>query len=114
VLRTLQKELAVGKAFASVLGDPPGELKLFFAFRWTGIRNRRLVGWTRHYLDIGSITPSRQDDAVSFVELSPTANQQEIAEKTAEVMNQLTTAFGHQLGIGFIQAEVTKLLQRKL
>jgi hypothetical protein len=76
--------------------------------------NRHLIGWANPYFDIGSITPSRQDDALSFVELSPAANQQEIAKKTAEAMNPLATAFGYELGVGFIQTQVFKLLQRKL
>jgi Putative DNA-binding domain len=45
-LLRVAEALAVGKAIASVLGDPPEELKLFFAFRWTGLKNRHLVAWS--------------------------------------------------------------------
>jgi len=112
-LLRVAEALAVGKAIASVLGDPPEELKLFFAFRWTGLKNRHLVAWSNLNFDLWSSTPSRQDDAQSFVELSGTANQQEIAEKTAEAINPLTSAFGYELSINTIQAQVSRLLQRK-
>jgi hypothetical protein len=114
-LHRVAETLAVGKAFASVLGDPPEKLKLFFAFRWSGVKNRQLIGWTQHHLDIGTNTPSHQDGVMSFVELSPMANEQEIAEKTKEAVDPLTIAFGgYEVEIPFIQKLVSKLLQRRL
>ena len=37
-LLRVAETLAVGKALASILGDPPDELTLFFGFRWRGIK----------------------------------------------------------------------------
>jgi hypothetical protein len=52
---------------------------------------------------------------MSFVELSPMANEQEIAEKTKEAVDPLTIAFGgYEVEIPFIQKLVSKLLQRRL
>ena len=112
-LARVAETLAVGKAFASVLGENPEELTLSFGFRWTGLKDRRLFAWSNPGFDIFSATPSRQDGAISFVELSATATEQEIIEKTAEAINPLTSAFGYELSTGLIQRRVSNLLQRK-
>jgi hypothetical protein len=114
-LARVAETLAVGKAFGSVLGDPPDSVKLLFAFRWSGLEGRRLIGWSSPQFDVGTNTPSHQDSVVSFVDLSISANEQEIAEKTKEAIDPLTTAFGgYELHREFVQAQVIKLLQRRL
>lgn len=113
-LLRVAETLAVGKALASILGDPPDELTLFFGFRWRGIKDRLLIGWANPEFDAGTNAPSRQDSVTVFAELSATANEQEIVEKTREVTGHLTTAFGgYELGAGFFQAQVSKLLKRR-
>jgi hypothetical protein len=81
----------VGKAIASILGDPPEKLSLFFGFRWRGVKDRLLIGWANPEFDAGSNTTSRQDTVTVFTELSTAANEQEIVEKTREVIGHLTT-----------------------
>jgi hypothetical protein len=104
----------VGKAIASILGDPPEKLSLFFGFRWRGVKDRLLIGWANPEFDAGSNTTSRQDTVTVFTELSTAANEQEIVEKTREVIGHLTTAFGgYELGSGFFQSQVSKLLKRQ-
>lgn len=111
----IAEALAVGRAFGSVLGDPPDSVKLLFAFRWSGLEGRKLIGWTSPQFDVGTNTPSHQDSVLSFVDLSISASEQEITEKTKEAIDPLTTAFGgYELHRSFIQAQVTRLLQRKL
>ena len=112
-LARVAETLAVGKAFASVLGENPEELKLSFAFRWTGLKDRRLYAWSSPGFDIFSATSSRQAGAISFVELSATATEQEIIEKTTEAIKPLTSAFGYELSSSLIQRLVSSLLQRK-
>ena len=112
-LARVAETLAVGKAFASILGENPEELKLSFAFRWAGLKDRRLSAWSNPGFDMFSTTPSRQNGAISFVELSATANEQEIIEKTAEAINPLTSAFGYELNMALIERLVSSLLQRK-
>ncbi len=114
-LLRVAEALAVGKSFGSVLGNPTDDLKLLFAFRWSGLEDRKLIGWARPEFDIGTNTPSHQDTVLSFVDLTITANEQEITEKTKEALDPLTMAFGgYELHRAFVQDRVSRLLQRKL
>ena len=51
------------------------------------------IGWANPEFDAGTNAPSHQDSVTVFAELSATANEQEIVEKTREVTGHLTTAF---------------------
>jgi hypothetical protein len=114
-LLRVAESLAVGKAFASVLSSEKENAKLLFAFRWSGLEDRKLIGWNHPELDIGTNSASHEDTVLSFVDLTTTANEQEIAEKTKEALDSLTTAFGgYELHRAFVEGRVSRLLQRKL
>ena len=114
ILRTCEA-FAVGQAFGRALGCDEPTTTLSFAFKWTGLRGRRLEAWTSPMQPMSGFGVSQQDVARSRVTLPLSANEEAIALATQEAVAPLMSVFGgYEPRYEVIRQWTSKLLQRKL
>lgn len=107
--------IAVGLAFARVMGCDPESTTLSFAFRWKGLRNRRLSSWASPTRDIAGYKNDHQDEVTSWVDVPLEAPLSALSEYVAQVVQPLFRAFeGFEIGTGVIEDLSRRVIERKL
>ena len=89
----IAEALAVGRAFANALGASSATI-LSFAFRWSGIKNRRVDLWAHLGAEFMSARESLQDSIQCEVNIATSANDEELIARTIEGLQKLVLPFG--------------------
>jgi hypothetical protein len=107
--------IVVGLSFARALGWSPEEATLGFAFRWTGLKGRRLEPWGHPGAYLSSFGTSGTDITTSFVEVPLDTPLAAIAPAVETALRKLTIAFdGYQLPTKPIEEWTRRLTERRL
>ena len=114
ILRTAEA-IAVPMAFARSMGLTPEETTLYFAFRWSGLRDRELSSWANPERFISSGYVCRQPEVSSGVAIPLETPTLAIARFVREVTAELFAPFnGFVPGPSVIEDLTTQLLNRGL
>ncbi len=114
VIRTAEA-IAVGIEFAKAMGCEPEKTQLAFAFKWTGLRGRRLSSWANQERSIYLQGSAYQDEVLAFVNLPLETPRSALAQYVNQAVSPLFTIFnGNQLSIDVIEDLTRRLIERKL
>lgn len=112
VLRTAEA-LAVGISFARAMGCDPETTKLAFGFRWSSLKGRELIAWSRDR----HISPGRkayQDEVTSFIEVPLNTPLSALGDFVKQLVKSLFEVFdGFVLGDNIIEELTQNLLERR-
>jgi hypothetical protein len=89
----IAEALAVGRAFANALGASV-DTTLSFAFRWSGIKNRKIDLWSHPGAEFISARASRQDTSQCETTIAASANDEELVARTVDALQKLVLPFG--------------------
>lgn len=107
--------LAVSKAFAIALGYPLETTTLHFAFRWNGLKGRKLSNWSRPG-NLPLLDRTAVEDTISQSQTIPldTPNSS-ISEYTRRIISPLFEAFdGYIANENFVKKHVEELLSKRM
>ncbi|MEH2139449.1 MAG: ATP-binding protein [Nostoc sp.] len=114
VIRTAEA-IAAGIEFAKAMGCEPEKTQLAFAFKWTGLRGRRLSSWANQERSIYSQASAYQDEVLAFVNLPLETPRSALAQYVNQAVSPLFTIFnGFQLSIDVIEDLTRRLIERRL
>ncbi|MCK9374983.1 MAG: ATP-binding protein [Syntrophobacterales bacterium] len=106
--------IAVGIAFGKAMGCDPEKTKLFFAFKWTKLRGRKLVSWANPGRYISPGRSAYQDDVLTFINVPLETPLSTLGDYVNEVVAQLFEIFdGFSLSNNVIEEMTQRLIQRK-
>jgi hypothetical protein len=107
--------LAIGQAFSRSLFDDVSEIdKLYFRFRWTGLKNRLLSSWASPDRYISPVYVTREDEIVSEIETKIDAPISSISELSYIATKPLFNSFsGFDIGREIVNELVKEMLSRK-
>jgi hypothetical protein len=112
VILRVAEAIAVGQALANALGCDRENTRLGFAFRWTGLRGRRLEPWANPVVPINAFGESHEDAITTFVELSLDSAIGPFVD--AAVRGLFVVFGGYRLPLETIEHWVQRLIQRQL
>ena len=114
VIRTAEA-IAVGIKFAKAMGCEPEKTQLAFAFKWTGLRGRRLNSWA---IQDGYFRPSGlayQDEVLAFVNIPLETPSSALAQYVDQAVSPLFQVFeGYKLDMDKIEDVTRRLIERRL
>ncbi|MBD2412174.1 hypothetical protein FACHB389_07400 [Nostoc calcicola FACHB-389] len=114
VIRTAEA-IAVGIEFAKAMGCEPEKTQLAFAFKWTGLRERRLSSWANQERSIWLEGLAYQDEVLAFVNVPLETPRSALAQYVNQAVNPLFTIFnGFELSIDVIEDLTRRLIERRL
>ena len=115
VILRVAEAIAVGVAFAKALEWETESTKLGFAFRWTGLKGRKLVAWSNPAVTISSFEAAHDAEVTAFVELPMDTPVNAIAPYVEQAMRVLLARFGgYQIPRESIEHWVRRLAERQL
>lgn len=113
VLRVAEA-IAVAIAFAKAM-DAEEDASIFFAFRWTNLKNRILSSWANPARRLNQNKPAHQNDVISCIEVPINVPKSALYSYVHEVNKGVFELFdGFQLNENITEDMVTKLLERTL
>ena len=111
----IAEAMAVGISFAKALGCVTTETNLGFAFRWRGLKDRKLVAWANPFANLFEGGTSHDDVVDSCVQFSLDTPLSALPQFVDEATKNLFSAFeGATIPIQTIEDRVRRLLERKL
>jgi hypothetical protein len=107
--------MGVGIAFAKALAWTPDQTTLAFAFRWHGLRGRRLTVWATPYLDRYGGGTAHDDIVESCVQFSLDTPLSAVYQFVDEATKRLFVAFdGATVPLRTIEDLVSRQFERRL
>jgi hypothetical protein len=106
--------LAVGISLARRLGWEDGDLA-HFAFRWTGLRGRKLSSWVNSLRFIGGRGESHEAEARSYVAVPIDTPHLSLAPYVSTAVGPLFASFeGYTPSTELLETSVRKVIERKM
>jgi hypothetical protein len=107
--------MGVGIAFAKALGWVPNQTTLGFAFRWHGLKGRRLMAWGNPFSDLREGGMAHDDSIETCVQFSLDTPLSAAPQFVDEATRRLFAAFeGATIPRRTIEDLVKRLFERKL
>jgi hypothetical protein len=107
--------IAVGIAFAKAMGCDSENTHLAYAFKWSNLRDRKLVSWANPGRYISPGRSAYQDEVLSFINLPLETPLSAIGDYVNKIVQPLFEIFdGFALSIDVIEDLTQRLIQRKL
>lgn len=114
VVLRVAEAIAVAIAFAKAM-ECNEEASIFFAFRWTKLKNRILSSWANPARHLSYDRKSIQDEVASYIEVPINAPKSALYTYTHEVNKSIFELFdGFELSEEVSKDLVTRLLERNL
>lgn len=112
----IAEALAVGVNIAQKLGWDSPDATAGFAFRWTGLKGRRLSSWVKPLGWVGrSGGQSHSAEADAFVQVSLETPHSALAPYVKDAVGRLFASFdGYTPSLELIETCVRKMVQRKM
>ena len=106
--------MAVGMAFAKVMGCPAEDTRLTFAFRWMKLQGRRLTSWIHPDRDIFPEPSAYQDEVLTFVHVPLDTPLSALGDYVNQVVQPLFQVFdGFILDRNVVEDLTRRLIERK-
>ena len=107
--------IAVGIAFAKAMGCDSENTQLAYAFKWSNLRDRRLVSWANPGRYVSPGRSAYQDEVLSFISVPLETPLSAIGDYVNKIVQPLFEIFdGFALSIDVIEDLTQRLIQRKL
>jgi hypothetical protein len=114
VLRVAEA-IAVGLSLAKALGWDPERTRLGFAFRWTKLNGRELVGWANPENYFSAHGTAHDDVVTTYVELPLETPVAAISPGVEQAVQDLFVLFGgYRMPSNVIEHWVQRLIERRL
>jgi hypothetical protein len=114
VVLRVAEAIAVAIAFAKAM-ECDEESSVFFAFRWTALKDRILSSWANPGRHLSYERKCFQNDVISYIEIPVNVPKSALYSYAHEINKSLFELFeGFQLSESVTEDLVTRLLERKL
>lgn len=115
VILRVAETIAVGLSFAKALGWKPEDTHLGFAFRWTGLKGRKIHPWTNPTVHFSAYGSAHDNEVTTYVEISLDTPASAISPAVEQAIQRLFVLFdGYKVPSNAVELWVKKLIERKL